>query len=483
MNVLFAVSEAVPLIKTGGLADVAGSLPGAMDPECFDCRVVMPLYRTIGEEWRSRAEFLESFQVPFCCTWKYAGLFSLRIGKVLFYLIDNEEYFGDPVPYQGGRRDIEKFLYFEKAVLEFIRRSAWRPDVVHCHDWQTALLPALLREAGKIQPELAGIRTVFTIHNLKFQGIWNMDEMRFLSGLPEDCFSLRGLEYYGNASMMKGGILWSDAVTTVSETYAGEILTPEYGEGLDGLLREQNGKLSGILNGIDTSAYDPRNDSMICETYTLTTVRKQKIRNKLSLQKTLGLEEDPEAFLAGIVSRLTDQKGMDLLSAILEDLMRAGVQLAVIGTGEERYERQLMEAAGRYPGRLAAVIRFSESLAHQVYAASDVYLMPSRFEPCGLSQLIAMRYGTLPVVRETGGLKDTVIPYNRYTGEGTGFSFAGYDPGEFKDCVFRAEETRKTDPKSWGQLIRQAMKADFSWTVSARKYQALYRKLCGKGQE
>jgi len=478
-NILYVVSEAAPFIKTGGLADVAGSLPENLDTRFYDCRVILPKYRCMKDIPASPLQYITSFTINMVGREVYAGILMAKIGDTIYYFIDNEEYFGGPVPYDGGFRDIEKFVFFEKAALSALRLIDWKPELIHCHDWQAGLLPAFLREYAKGDRFYQGIKTVFTIHNLKFQGIWNLEDVRRLTGLPDEYFTMDALEYFGNANMLKGGIVYSDAVTTVSETYAEEIKTPEYGEGLDGLLAANANKLRGIVNGIDTVEYDPETDPRIETNYSIDSFRRKKNRNKLALQKELGLEVNSGRFMMGMCTRLTEQKGLDLIACVMNEMISEDLQLVVIGTGEKKYEEMFRQAAQRYPGKVVAVIRFSERTARQVYAGADAYLMPSRFEPCGLSQLIALRYGTLPVVRETGGLKDTVIPYNKYTGEGTGFSFVNYNAHEMLDTIRFARDTFVNHKVRWNRLIDQAMGTDYSWKKSALKYQELYDWLIG----
>lgn len=477
-KILFAVSEAVPFIKTGGLADVAGSLPKNLDRRYFDCRVIMPKYTCMKAENLKTLKFLCSFTVHHDGRDIYAGVFTLTKAGIRFYFIDNEEFFGGDKPYGDWYYDISKFCFFEKAALMAIKAVDFRPDIIHCHDWQTGLIPAYVNEL-KSDPFYSRIKTVFTIHNLKFQGRWGIDHMKWITGLPDSYFTSEGLEYYNDGNMLKGGVVYADAVTTVSRTYAEEIKTPEYGEGLDGLMRKRAWALRGIVNGIDYREFNPESDRLISAFYNSENFSLVKNKNKKALQKALGLSEDDGKLLIGMVTRLTDQKGLDLIGQILETLSGDDIQIAVVGTGDERYEAMFMEAAQRHPGKIAAYIRYSDEMAHKVYAGADAYLMPSRFEPCGLSQLIALRYGTVPIVRETGGLKDTVIPYNRYSGEGTGFSFADYSPECLLSCIRYAEDVFRENKEAWDGLIRSGMNTDFSWKSSALSYQELYDWLIG----
>lgn len=480
ISVLYAASEAVPFIKTGGLADVTGSLPAAFSKRSVECRVVLPKYAAMKRRFAERLESVCSFEVFFDGCMRYVGILTAEENGIRYYFVDNEEYFGGQELYPGGEEDIVHFLFFDRAVLEMLPRIGWFPEVIHCHDWQTGMIPVMLKEQYAQDPSYHSIKTVYTIHNLKFQGIWGMERVRELTGLSDACFSMNGLEYYGNGNMMKGGICWSDRLTTVSETYAKEILSDEYGEGLAGLLREHSYKLSGIVNGIDQNVYDPETDPRIPYHYSVKNAIEVKKKAKTDLQRSLGLPEDENCFLMATVSRLTDQKGLDLIAAKIEEIAAERLQFIVIGTGNPEYEEMFREAARRHPDVYSAQIRFSDDCAHRSYAAADAYLMPSRFEPCGISQLIALRYGTLPIVRETGGLRDTVIPYNCYTGEGNGFSFAGYDPEELMNCIRYAESTYYGNRDRWNELVLRAMKGDYSWKKSALKYRDLYKELTGR---
>lgn len=472
-KILFAVSEAVPFIKTGGLADVAGSLPGNIDSRYFDCRVIMPKYTCIKPEKLKTLKFLCSFDAEHDGRRIYAGVYTLKKDGIRFYFIDNEEFFGGEHPYGDWFYDIGKFCFFEKAVLCALKETGFRPDIIHCHDWQTGLIPAYIKELGN-DPFYSRIKTVFTIHNLKFQGRWGLDHMKWITGLPDSYFTSEGLEFYNDGNMLKGGIVYSDAVTTVSSAYAEEIKTPEYGEGLDGLLRKRADSLRGIVNGIDYREFDPAKDRFAAVPYHSENYGILKKENKKALCSELGLDYDENSLLIGMVTRFTDQKGIDLLGSIMEELSGDNIRLAVIGTGDSGYEEMFRNASQRNPGRIAAYIGYSDEMAHKIYAGSDAYLMPSRFEPCGLSQLIALRYGTVPIVRETGGLKDTVIPYNRYTGEGNGFSFAEYSSGCLLSCIRYAESVFTESRNAWDGLVRSGMSADYSWRSSALKYQELY---------
>lgn len=478
-RIAFFTSEATPFIKTGGLADVAGSLPKAIDSRYYDVRIFLPKYHAMKEGFQKDLEYITNFKTGHLGREVYAGVFTAVKNGIRYYFIDNEEFFAGDKPYGDWGEDISKFCFFEKAALMALKAVDFRPKLIHCHDWQAGLVPCYLREFAKGDSFYEGIKTVFTIHNLKFQGRWKDTEMQKISGLPGEYFGYDGLEYYGDGNMLKGALEYSDAVTTVSKTYAEEIKTWEYGEGLDGRLRDLSGKLRGIVNGIDTEDFDPAADDKIFKNYSAQDFRKKKVQNKLSLQRELGLPEDGHRFTAGIVSRLTDQKGFDLLIPALEELLTEDFSFVLLGTGDPGYEGYFRDLARRYPDKVSANITYSDALSRKIYAGCDAYLMPSRFEPCGLSQLIALRYGTLPVVRETGGLKDTVVPYNRFTGEGTGFSFANYDAGELTSSVRYAMDTYYHHKVRWNRLCENAMNADWSWKTSALSYQELYDWLIG----
>ena len=473
-NILFAASECVPFIKTGGLADVAGSLPKYFNKKKYDVRVMLPKYACIPEKYRSEMKEIARFVTGFNFRDLSVGVEELILNEVHFYFISNDFFFSGSWPYGTVYDDIEKFAFYSKMVLSALKQIDWKPDILHCHDWQTALVPVYLNDSFQGDLYFHNMKTVFTIHNLKFQGTWDVKTVMAKTGLSEYYFTPDKLEAWNNGNMLKGGLVYSDRVTTVSETYAKEIQTPYYGEGLDGLLRALSGSLTGIVNGIDTDFYNPETDSAIPVNYGIQDAVTKKAENKLMLQKKLGLKEDPDAFLVGIVSRLTDQKGFDLVDCVMSDLVNTGAQFVILGTGEARYENMFRYYASAYPGRVAAEIYYSEPLSHEIYAASDAFLMPSLFEPCGLSQLMALRYGSLPIVRETGGLKDTVLPYNEYEKTGTGFSFANYNAHEMLSIVRYAARIFKEHREDWNDMVIRAMSADFSWNASARKYEALY---------
>ena len=475
IKILFAASEAVPFIKTGGLADVCGSLPLAFDPDEVDCRVMLPKYACMDKRWEKGLKLKTRFHVDLGWRKQYVGVFETVHQGITFYLIDNEFYFGGPAPYNQIHEDIEKFSYFSKAVVESLRFLDFCPDLIHCHDWQTALVPVYLKNMYMNDLFYSRIRTVFTIHNLKFQGRWTLKGLMDSTGLPEKLFTPEFLEFYGEGNCLKGGILFSDCVTTVSPSYAKDITTPEGGEGMDGLLRQKGDRLKGILNGIDTAEFDPAKDRFLSLHFRKRDAFTKKRQIKQRLQKELGLPQRGDVFTVGMVSRITDQKGFDLLAYIAEEMFaEKDLQLIVLGTGEYRLEEMLQYFQERYPEKLGLSISYSEELARKIYAGCDAFLMPSLFEPCGLSQMISMRYGTVPIVRETGGLKDTVEAYNEYEDRGTGFSFSNYNANEMYGCLLYAMDTYISHQDAWRRIASRCMEVDFSWKKSAREYQELY---------
>lgn len=477
INILFAASEAVPFMKTGGLADVAGTLPEHFNRKEWDVRVMMPLYACMDQELRKKLKLKGHFYVDLGWRKQYAGIYETKWRGVTYYLIDNEFYFGGDKPYNLIHEDIEKFSFFSKAVLESILYLDWRPELIHCHDWQTALVPVYLCSLYKSYPEMSKIKTVFTIHNLKFQGRWTLKGLKDSTGLPATLFTPEYLEFYGEGNCLKGGLVFSDFVTTVSPTYAKEITTPEGGEGLDGLLKAKGDRLRGIVNGVDEE-FDPTKDPYLSIHYSKKNVFEGKKKNKLALQKKQGLPERDNVFTMGMVGRITDQKGFDLIAYILEEMLSTkDLQLYVLGTGEYRFEEMLSYFAGKYPERFSVHIGYEEQLAREIYAGCDAFLMPSLFEPCGLSQLISMRYGTVPIVRETGGLIDTVKPYNEYEDTGTGFSFSNYNAHEMYGAINYAMATYIEHQDRWQRIALRGMEEDFSWTRSARAYEELYQNL------
>ncbi len=475
MQIVFASAECAPFVKTGGLGDVAGSLPAALVRAGAEVIVMVPKYATIKDEYKAQMEHFADFYVSLGWRNEYCGLEKLERDGVTYMFVDNERYFARDYPY-GFFDDGERFAFFSKAITESLQHlpAGFECDILHCNDWQTALAPVFLREFYQGLPLYDRVKTVFSIHNVAFQGQFSdsvMEDILGVAHIPAAASQLRcdacSINY------MLGALHYADAITTVSPTYAGEIQTPEFGEGLDGVLRERSYALQGILNGIDVAAFDPATDKRIAANYTVDD-RSGKAVCKAKLQEELGLEVRDDRPLMVMVTRLTRQKGMDLVMYALDRILSGGVQVAVLGTGDRDYEDGLRYFQDKYPGTMAARIEFDPALSQRMYAAADMFLMPSKFEPCGLSQIIAMRYGTLPIVRETGGLKDTVIPYNEFTGEGTGFSFSNFNGDEMGDAVFRAARLFWDNREAWNQLVTQAMSQDFSWTRSADKYLDLY---------
>ncbi len=479
-KILFVASEGVPFIKTGGLADVVGSLPKCIDKEYFDVRVIIPKYACMKQEMKDKLQYITNFYMDYNWKNEYVGIFEAQIDGVHYYFIDNEFYFSGPSPYCGDPRfEIEKYAYFSKAALSALPVIGFQPDVVHCHDWQTGLIPVYLKERFREGDFYRNMKSVITIHNLKFQGKWDTKTVQSITGLPEYYFTPDKLEAYKDANLLKGGIVFADAVTTVSDTYAQEIKTPFYGEGLDGLLRARSGNLRGIVNGIDYDDFNPETDKYIVKPYNAVNFRKEKVKNKRALQEELGLRVDDKKMMIGLISRLTDQKGLDLIAYMMDELCQDDIQLVVLGTGEERYENMFRHFDWKYSDKVSANIFYSEALSHKIYASCDAFLMPSLFEPCGLSQLMSLRYGTVPIVRETGGLKDTVQPYNEYESSGTGFSFTNYNAHEMLNTIRYAEHIYYDKKREWNKIVDRAMAADFSWNVSAKKYQEMYDWLIG----
>jgi starch synthase len=478
-NILFVASECVPFIKTGGLADVVGSLPKCFDKTKYDVRVILPKYMCMDEKWKSQLEYVNHFYMDLCWRRQYVGILKLEYEGVTFYFIDNEYYFSGPTPYSDMRYDLEKFAFFSRAALSALPVIGYKPDIVHCHDWQTGLIPVYLKDSFSQGEFYRNMKSIMTIHNLKFQGVWDVQTIKDIAGLSDYYFTSDKLKDYDNGNYLKGGIVYADLVTTVSDTYADEIKTPFYGEGLDGLMRARSNCLSGIVNGIDYDEYNPETDQYIFKNYNASNFRKEKIKNKIALQKELGLEQDSKKMMIGLVSRLTDQKGLDLIAYIMDELCQDAIQFVVLGTGEERYENMFRHFDWKYGKDVSANIYYSEAMSHKIYASCDAFLMPSLFEPCGLSQLMSLRYGTIPIVRETGGLKDTVEAYNEYENKGTGFSFANYNAHEMLDTIRYAEKIYYDKKRDWNKIVERAMAADFSWDVSAKKYQELYDNLLG----
>lgn len=478
-KILFVSSEAVPYIKTGGLADVVGSLPKYFDRNEYDVRVMLPKYACMDAAFLPNLRFVCHFYVNLNWRKQYVGILESEYRGIHYYFVDNEFYFAGSSPYNNIYEDVEKFAYFSKAVLASLPYIDFAPDVIHCHDWQTGLVPVYLHTAFGDDNFYAGIKTVFSIHNLKFQGRWRIREVIDITGLPEQIFNDKELESYGEANYLKGGVVYADAVTTVSPSYANEITTQEGGEGLHGLMNARRNVLHGILNGIDYDEFNPQTDPYIESNFSSKSVLSGKKANKVALQKQLGLPVRESAFVIGIVSRLTEQKGFDLVSYIMDDLVsRLDVQIVILGTGESKFENVFHHFHSQYPDKVSAYIGYSEEKAHKIYASADAFLMPSLFEPCGLSQMMSMRYGTIPIVRETGGLKDTVQAYNEYENTGTGFSFCNFNADDMKYVIEYAYHVFRDERKAWEDMMQRAMAQDFSWNKSAGEYEKLYDSLC-----
>ncbi|WP_248925516.1 glycogen synthase GlgA [Paenibacillus hamazuiensis] len=473
MKVLFAASEAVPFAKTGGLADVIGSLPKELAKLGTDVRVILPNYEDVPAVYKEQMETVATFNLTMGWRNLYCGILQLVHDGITFYFIDNEYYYRRKGCYGYGD-DAERFAYFCRAVLDALPYIDFMPDIIHCHDWQTGMIPVLLRAHFSWQEPYKHIKTMMTIHNLMYQGVFAKEMFEDFFALGEEHFSGYALEMHGGASFLKGGLLYSDVITTVSPTYASEIQMPFYGENMDSLLRSQSHRLYGIVNGIDYDEFDPMTDPRVDVNYRDSFAKKQQ--NKLLLQERLGLPIRKEVPLIALVTRLVEQKGIDLIDHVIEQLLALEAQWVVLGTGEQRFERLFQWAADRYPDKLSANILFDETLARKIYAGSDLFLMPSKFEPCGIGQLIAMRYRSVPIVRETGGLCDTVQAYNEETGEGTGFSFSYYNAHDMLYTVERAVRIY-SNAEAWAAILNNIKKKDFSWRKSAAAYAVLYDKL------
>ncbi|MBW4080465.1 glycogen synthase GlgA [Paenibacillus sp. S150] len=469
MKVLFAAAEAHPFVKTGGLADVIGALPKALKGAGVDVRVILPKYKGIPEKFVSQMEHVAVLTVPIGWRNQYCGIERIVYDGIPVYFIDNEYYFGRDGIY-GYMDDGERFAFFNRAVLECLETIGFQPDVLHCHDWHAAVIPLLLQGHYRHNPFYSNIRTVFTIHNLLYQGVFPYSVLGELLGLNDSYFP--GVEYYGNVNFMKGGIVYSDHITTVSPTYSEEIRTAYYGYGLEGLLSSRADSLSGIVNGIDTKLYNPASDPQIYTRYRSNLAKKAE--NKLALQQELSLPVAPYIPMVAMVTRLVDSKGLDLLTRVLDELLYYDdIQFVLLGTGDEVYERWFREAQWRYPTKLSSQILFNDGLSRKIYAASDLFLMPSKFEPCGIGQLLALRYGSIPVVRETGGLNDTVHAYNEETGEGNGFTFKDYNAHDMMYTLRRAVSFYHK-PEHWKKISKNAFAGDYSWNVSAQQYIDIY---------
>lgn len=475
MNVVFVSAEADPFAKTGGLGEVVGSLPSFLHKQGIDVRVILPKYSTISDCYKEKFRHLAHFDVQVAWRQQYCGLEEMVYQGVHYYFLDNEYYFSRPQVY-GEYDDAERFAFFSRAALEsLIHIPGFKPDIIHCHDWHTALIPLMLKEFYNREPLYYPLKTVFTIHNLKYQGIFSKEVLTDIVGLGQEYFTEEALEFHGAVNFMKAALLYADLITTVSPSYAEEIKKPYYGEKLDGILRKRGKAVTGILNGIDYGVYDPYNDPNLVMPFDNLGLAKQE--NKKHLQAIMNLPVQEDIPVLGMVSRLADQKGLDLLAHVMEEILAEEVQMVILGTGEKRYEEMLSYFVSKYPEKLALHLEFSDKLAHQIYAGADLFLMPSRFEPCGIAQMIAMRYGTLPIVRETGGLKDTVLPYSELSGTGNGFSFSNYNAHEFLFTVQKALKIYRSAGQVWAGLRQRAMERDFSWEGSARAYSEIYESL------
>ena len=478
-SVAFIGSECYPFVKTGGLGDVMYALPRALTKQNCDVKVILPRYKCIPWEYQEKMVYRGAFSMNLCSDGRsfYVGIMEYVWDGVVYDFIDNDEFFSWGNPYTNLVDDIPKYCYFDKAALAALNYLDWVPDVIHCHDWQTGLVPLYLRTQFAGTP-VGRAKVMMTIHNLRFQGVYNIPTIKYWSGLDDWLFNIDVLKQnYVDANMFKGGLAFADMITTVSGTYAGEIQTPFFGEGLDAHLRHHSYKLRGIVNGIDCDIWNSKTDSLLAANYDLSDVLAKKRENKRALQERLGLEVDEGKFVIGLISRLTDQKGLDLVNAILPQIIDGNTQVVVLGTGDARYEDSFRYYENAYKGSVCSNIMYDESRAHQIYAGADALLVPSLFEPCGLTQLIAMRYGTVPIVRETGGLKDTVQPYNQYTDDGNGFTFDRYETGLLLDAINRAKTVYFTDRWRWDEMVQRDMAKDVSWENSAKQYRALYLEL------
>ena len=471
MKVLFVASEAHPFIKTGGLGDVMGSLPKSLVKLGVDVRVVIPKYKGIKEELKEKLEFVKWFTVSVGWRNQYCGVFQYQYKGVIYYFIDNEYYFNRDGLY-GYFDDGERFAFFNRAVLEFIKQVDWQPDLINCNDWQTGMVPVLLNLEYKRDEFYSKIKTVFSIHNLLFKGNFSPEVLPELFGYDYMPLINGSVELDGSVSFLKGGLNYCDQITTVSDTYAEEIKTPQYGEGLDGFLRSKSYYLMGIVNGIDYEEFNPQDDKFIFKNFNIDSID-NKVENKLALRRELGLPQKKDTPMIGLISRLTNQKGCDLIVNIIDRLLQKDIQIVILGTGDYWYKETFKNLQHRYADKVSANIKFDNTLAHKIYAATDMFLMPSLFEPCGLGQLIALRYGSIPIVRETGGLKDTISTYNQYNGVGNGFGFKNFNSNELMQIIEYAL-TIYNDKNSWNNIIRQAMNSDNSWEKSAKQYKWLY---------
>ena len=478
-SIAFIGSECHPFVKTGGLGDVMYALPRQLARLNCDVRVILPRYACIPQQYQDKMVYRGEFYMDLGKTGRnyYVGIMEYVCDGVVYDFIDNQEFFSTGNPYLNLVDDIPRYCFFSKAALAALNYLNWIPDIVHCHDWQAGLVPVFLRTLFKDSP-VGHARSILTIHNLRFQGVYNIPTIQYWTGLPNEAFQMGALkDGYQDANMLKGGIAYADRVTTVSGTYAGEIQTAEYGEHLEGHLRYHSGKLRGIVNGIDYEMWNPATDPALAENYDLGNVLDHKMANKLALQRELGLEQNTDKFVIGLISRLTNQKGLDLVSAVIPQVLDGNTQVVVLGTGDKEYEDTFRSYEYAHKGTFCACIQYDEARAHRIYAGADALLVPSRFEPCGLTQLNAMHYGTLPIVRETGGLKDTVEPYNEFSGDGNGFTFDRYDAGLLLDAINRAKTLYFTNRYHWDEVVQRDMAKDVSWENSARKYKDLYLEL------
>ena len=476
MKILFTASESVPFVKTGGLADVVGALAPVLAKEGHDVRVIIPFFSAIPREWSDKVTHVCDFEIQLGWRRQYCGIEELKKDGVTWYFMDNKYYFGRPYIYGMGGDEYERFGFFCRGILNMLPLIDFQPDVIHAHDWQSGMVPALLKIQYAHLPFYSGIKTIFTIHNLQYQGIFGIREVQDVLGLGDSLWTDDKLECFGCANFMKAALVYSDLITTVSPSYAEEIQTAYYGERLDGLLKARKAELKGVLNGIDIDDYDPSKDTRIKAMYSPDDLS-GKAECKRDLQEKLGLNVDPDIPIIGMVGRLSNQKGLDLVDYVIADIMRLDVQMVVLGMGEGRYFNLFSWAEGEYKGRIAARFTMDNALAHQIYAGTDMFLMPSQFEPCGLSQMIAMRYGTVPIVRETGGLRDTVLSYNEFTGAGNGFTFFNYNAHDMLHTIERAVDFHKNRKEIWKMLQERGMKGDYSWTHSAGEYLKLYHSL------
>ena len=476
MKILFTSSECVPFVKTGGLADVVGALAPVLAKKGHDVRVILPLYTAIGQKWQEQMEYVLDFEVQLGWRRQFCGVQMIKKDGVIYYFLDNKYYFGRPYIYGLGGDEYERYGFFCRAALNVLPLLDYCPDIIHANDWQSGMIPALLKIQYAHLDFYSNIRTMYTIHNLQYQGIFGIKEVQDVLGLGDSLWSSDKLECYGCANYMKAGLVYADAITTVSPSYAEEITTAYYGERLDGLIRARHDSLYGVLNGIDIVDYDPAHDPMLYANFSQEDMSGKAV-NKAKLQEALGLEVNPDIPMIAMIGRLSNQKGLDLVDCVLGDIMNENVQLVVLGMGEARYTNLFSWAEQQYRGKMAARFAMDHELAHRLYGGADFFLMPSQFEPCGLSQMMAMRYGTIPIVRETGGLRDTVLSYNEYTQEGNGFSFLNYNAHDMLNVIRRALTYYRDDKDVIKLLQKRGMDGDYSWTHSADEYIKLYEKI------